>query len=108
MNINCKRLCSSSHDKVIIIWNAIGFTILASLAGHTDEVTKVIWGGEGLIYSASKDRTIKVWSANKGKIVRSLNGHAHWVNTLALSTDYVLRSSCYDHKNKEFDSKKEM
>ena len=33
-----------------------------------------------------------------------LTGHAHWVNTLALSTDYVLRTGCFDHKRKEFDA----
>eukprot|EP00354_Favella_ehrenbergii_P012480 CAMPEP_0170451762 /NCGR_PEP_ID=MMETSP0123-20130129/897_1 /TAXON_ID=182087 /ORGANISM="Favella ehrenbergii, Strain Fehren 1" /LENGTH=203 /DNA_ID=CAMNT_0010713565 /DNA_START=1014 /DNA_END=1622 /DNA_ORIENTATION=+ len=33
-----------------------------------------------------------------------LVGHAHWVNTLALSTDYVLRTGCFDHKRREFDS----
>jgi len=39
--------------------------------------------------------------------VEELKGHAHWVNTLALSTDYVLRSGCYDHNQKEFGSAKE-
>jgi len=27
-----------------------------------------------------------------------LKGHAHWVNTLALNTDYVLRTGCFDEK----------
>jgi len=30
-------------------------------------------------------------------MTQELKGHAHWVNTLALSTDYVLRTGCYDH-----------
>jgi len=29
-------------------------------------------------------------------LCRSLEGHAHWVNTLALSTDYVLRTGPSD------------
>ena len=33
-----------------------------------------------------------------------LKGHAHWVNCLALSTDYVLRTGCYDHTGKQFDA----
>lgn len=45
---------------------------------------------------------------NKGELARELVGHAHWVNTLALSTDYVLRTACYDHTQKEFKSKAEM
>ena len=31
------------------------------LSGHTQSVTGIKWGGEGLIYTASQDRTIKVW-----------------------------------------------
>ena len=34
-----------------------------TLSGHTQSVTCVKWGGEGLIFSASQDRTIKVWTA---------------------------------------------
>ena len=68
----------------------------------------MIWGGEGLIFTASKDRLILAYNASNGKIMRTLKGHAHWVNTLALSTDYVLRTACYDHTNREFSSKKEM
>ena len=29
--------------------------------------------------------------------MRSLKGHGHWVNTLALSTECVLRTGAYDH-----------
>jgi ribosome assembly protein 4 len=61
-----------------------------------------MWGGENLLYSASQDRTIKVWNVDVGNMVTELKGHAHWVNTLALSTDYVLRTGCYDHKSKQF------
>ena len=29
--------------------------------------------------------------------MRSLKGHGHWVNSLALSTEYALRTGAYDH-----------
>lgn len=45
-----------------------------------------------------KDRTVKVWRASDGIICRNLGGHAHWINTLALNTDYALRTSCFDPK----------
>jgi len=57
-NIKCEHLCSASHDGDIRIWNVKSLTCVKILTGHTDEITKVIWGGEGLIFSASKDRTI--------------------------------------------------
>ena len=43
-----------------------------------------------------KDRTVKVWRSEDGVLCRTLQGHAHWVNTLALSTDYVLRTGAYE------------
>jgi len=98
-NINCSLIVSSSHDGDIRIWNSKSLACDKILTGHTDEVTKVIWGGEGLIFSASKDRTIWAWNASTGKVMWSLEGHGHWVNTLALSTDYVLWTSCFDHKH---------
>lgn len=32
----------------------------------------------------------------QGVQCRTLQGHAHWVNTLALSTDYVLRTGAFE------------
>lgn len=34
--------------------------------------------------------------------MNDLKGHAHWVNTLALSTDYVLQTGCFDHTGKHY------
>ena len=33
-------------------------------------------------------------------MINDLKGHGHWVNTLALSTDYVLQTGCFDHTGK--------
>lgn len=32
----------------------------------------------------------------QGVLCRTLQGHAHWVNTMALSTDYVLRTGAFE------------
>lgn len=98
-----RRLASSSKDKTVRIWDTAGQNCIKCLSSHTQSVTKVLWGGEDLIYSASQDRTIKCWDANSGINTSELTGHAHWVNCLALSTDYVLRTGCFDHTKKEFD-----
>ena len=42
------------------IWNSRTGRCEVTLSGHADSVEKIIWGGEGLLYSASRDRTIKV------------------------------------------------
>ena len=36
----------------------------------------------------------------QGKLIRTLSEHAHWVNTLALNTDFVLRTGSFDQHGK--------
>lgn len=91
-NPDCRRLASSSKDGDVRIWDTVTCLTILSLTGHSKPVASVKWGGSGLIYTSSQDRTIKVWRADDGVLCRTLEGHAHWVNTLALSTDYILRT----------------
>ncbi|KAJ8951468.1 hypothetical protein NQ318_000162 [Aromia moschata] len=93
---DCRLLASSSKDGDVRIWDTVLCQTVLTIAGHTKSVTVVKWGGSGLIYTASQDRTVKVWRANDGILCRTLEGHAHWVNTLTLSTDYVLRIGAFD------------
>uniref|UniRef100_A0A673A9Y8 Notchless protein homolog 1 n=1 Tax=Sphaeramia orbicularis TaxID=375764 RepID=A0A673A9Y8_9TELE len=78
------------------IWDTVLGRCEKILTGHTHSVTCVKWGGDGLLYTSSQDRTVKVWRAKDGVQCRTLHGHAHWVNTLALSTDYVLRTGAFE------------
>lgn len=104
-NAECNRFASSSKDGTVKIWDAKTRKVLMTFGSHTAPVMCVKWGGEGLIYSASRDKTIKVWDAKDGKLVRSLDGHGHWVNHLALSTEFILRSGCFDHKGTTYSTK---
>uniref|UniRef100_A0A4W4E5B4 Notchless protein homolog 1 n=1 Tax=Electrophorus electricus TaxID=8005 RepID=A0A4W4E5B4_ELEEL len=89
--------CKNSQvNGSVRIWDTLLGRCDKILTGHTQSVTCVKWGGDGLLYSSSQDRTIKVWRAKDGVHCRTLQGHAHWVNTLALSTDYVLRTGAFD------------
>jgi ribosome assembly protein 4 len=122
LNPQCRKLASSSKDGDVRIWDVVLGTCLINLAGHQQGVSCIRWGGTGLIYSASQvitvlfkidtnqlniyllkmnkmwlqDRTVKVWRSEDGILCRTLQGHAHWVNTLALSTDYVLRTGAFE------------
>lgn len=91
-NPDCRRMASAGSDSDARIWDTVTNLCVMTLAGHLSSVTAVKWGGNGLIYTSSKDRTIKVWRADDGALCRTLTGHAHWINNLALSTDYVLRT----------------
>ncbi|KAJ3118802.1 hypothetical protein HDU96_008526 [Phlyctochytrium bullatum] len=106
-NSKCSRFATVSKDATIKIWDAINRKVIMTMSQHTAPVMCVKWGGEGLIYSASRDKTIRVWSAAEGKLVRVLEGHAHWVNHLALSTDFILRTGPFDHKQRKFQSDEE-
>ncbi|XP_030078246.1 notchless protein homolog 1 isoform X1 [Microcaecilia unicolor] len=96
LNPECRHLASASKDGSIRIWDTVLGQCQKILTGHTQSVTGVKWGGDGLIFSSSQDRTIKVWRAQDGVLCRTLQGHAHWVNTMALSTDYVLRTGAFE------------
>lgn len=95
-----RYFASASKDGDVRLWDAVLGKCEKILSGHTGAVTCVRWGGQGLIYSSSQDRTIKVWRASDGVLCRTLSGHAHWVNTLALSTDYALRTGAFDPADK--------
>ncbi|GBN26220.1 Notchless 1 [Araneus ventricosus] len=95
-NGDCRHLASASKDCTVRVWDIVTYQTLFCLSSHTGSVTCLRWGGSGLIYSGSQDRTILVYRANDGVLCRTLKGHAHWVNTIALNTDYVMRTGPYD------------
>jgi hypothetical protein len=39
---------------------------------------------------------VAVMCVPQGVLCRTLQGHGHWVNTMALSTGYTLRTGAYD------------
>ncbi|EPE06856.1 wd repeat-containing protein [Ophiostoma piceae UAMH 11346] len=91
------QLASASKDGTVRVWAANTGRVQHVLSGHKGNVSCVKWGGTGLIYTASHDKTVRVWDARKGTLVHELKAHAHWVNHLALSTDFVLRTGYFDH-----------
>jgi len=52
------------------------------------------------MYTSSQDKTIKIWNTKTWTCLSTLSSHAHWVNHLALSTDFVLRTAYHDHTGK--------
>ncbi|ANB14345.1 Rsa4p [Sugiyamaella lignohabitans] len=95
---NTPRLVSSSKDTTVRVWDLERHICQYSMSGHRSSVSCVKWGGLGLIYSTSHDKTIKVWNSKDGRLVNTLSSHAHWVNHLALSTEFALRTGPFDEK----------
>ncbi|KAK7027320.1 ribosome assembly [Paramarasmius palmivorus] len=103
------RLASSSKDGTVRVWSTLTRRTEYTLGGHTASVNVVKWGGggvggfglkKGVLYTASSDRTVRVWDADGGRLLHTLKDHAHWVTTLALNTDFVLRTGPFDHNGK--------
>ena len=40
-----------------------------------------------------------ILSLIQGTMCRTLEGHGHWVNSLALNSDYVIRTGAFDPKD---------
>merc|ERR1712137_198154 len=91
------RVASASLDGSIRVWIVGQKGVSFTMATHTKGVTCLRWMSDGNILSASRDCTIRVWNSERGALVRTLKGHGHWVNTMALNTDYALRTGPFDH-----------
>lgn len=92
------RLASSSKDGMVKVWDVARRTCQFTFSSHTDAVAALRWSGDGTIISGSRDRTIRVWCSREGRLLQTLSGHAHWINTLALSTDYALRTGPFNQE----------
>ena len=95
------RLCSGSKDGSVRVWEWATRRCLFVLSAHALAVTCVKWTGEGFIISSSRDRNIIVWDSATGRVIRQLQGHGHWVNTLALSSEVILRRGAFDHYGRQ-------
>lgn len=116
VHLNSERplLASASKDGTVRVWDPKAKVTRMTFSGHTSSVTSIRWGGggmsvlskypRGVIYTASQDRTIKLWDPATGVQIMSLAGHAHWVNSIALSTDYVLRTGPFDYTCQKLES----
>lgn len=93
---DCRLFAAAYQETSIVIWDAMTGKPERILSGHEKPVTCLRWGGTDLIYSSSQDRTIRVWRSTDGVLCRRLDMHGHWINCLALSVDYVLRTGPFD------------
>jgi len=97
-NNEVTKFISTGKDGFLKLWNASTGKIILSTAAHEQSITKTIWSGENIIYTCSEDQTVKIFDENLNHL-QTLIGHSHWINTMALNTEYILRTGCYDYDN---------
>ena len=72
-----RHALTGGADKTVQIYDFESEKTLATLKGHTKEVTKVefVGGSTGTILTSSADKTVKVWTANEDSSKWTLGGN---------------------------------
>jgi WD40 repeat protein/uncharacterized caspase-like protein len=87
------RLCAVASGKTIKLFNPAAGRNLATISGHTDEITAVNFSADGkLLATTSFDGTIKIWDVSaaatgKVELARTLSEMAMPVESAAFSDD---------------------
>jgi WD40 repeat protein len=68
------------------LWDAVSGAHLATLSGHYDQVTSVIFSADGSL-SGSHDKTPRLWDAVSRAHLAALSGHSDLVTSVAFSPD---------------------
>ena len=97
-NNEITKFISTGKDGFLKLWNATTGKIILSVSAHSQSITKTVWSGENVIYTCSEDQTVKVFDEGLNHL-QTLVGHSHWINTMALNTEYILRTGCFDYDN---------
>ena len=92
------KFVSTGKDGYLKLWNGTTGKIILSTLAHGQSITKTIWSGENIIYTCSEDQTVKIFDEELNHL-QTLQGHSHWINTMALNTEYILRTGCFDYDN---------
>ena len=94
--INKEKLCSSSKDTLILIWNLKDYTCLQKLQGHTKGVGSILPYSDTILLSGSSDCKINIWDiTQENPLTTKLHGHTNGIFSLCkLNNGQVISASC--------------
>jgi WD40 repeat protein len=92
---NGRLLASGGGDQTVFIFDMMDSTGSTALAGHTNEITSVVFGGD-ILASGGWDNTVRLWDGIE-KRERSVITLDDWVRDLAASPDtQYVAAACKD------------
>ncbi|XEY23912.1 protein kinase [Candidatus Uabimicrobium helgolandensis] len=87
-------IASGDCEGNIIIWDSIEYTPLFGFSEHEKHISKIKISDDGSkLVSASWDHTICIWDLSSGKCLHQLRGHSDRVDSIDISSNYVLSGS---------------
>ena len=89
-------LASGSRDRTVRVWDTTTGTCVATLTGHDNWVSSVLWHPSGkFLLTGSDDKSIRVWDLSRGfKCVKKLaESHESFVKCLAWSQNHAMLAS---------------
>ena len=81
-----KLLAVVGMDQAVQIWD-LDTKQPRMLAGHTDEITSVVFVGDKRLISGGRDKTIRLWDLQTGGVTVSFDNLGAEVNALAVTSD---------------------
>jgi WD40 repeat protein len=83
----------------IQLWDWRNNLKLASLSGHSDKVSRILFSkNNSFLYSASDDQHVIVWSLKTNEIIHDIPAHSDRLNDIKLSSDGRTLVSCSDDR----------
>jgi WD40 repeat protein len=81
-------IASGGHDRVVKLWDVRSRSHVATLRGHDDWLSVVLFDQDGgAVVSGSIDGTVRVWDRSTTEVVHVLRGHDTAVSAAALSAE---------------------
>ena len=85
---------------IVLIQQFVSCQVSKQYYYETRRIAPQCWNNNRIIHksicSYSREFQILNCLIFQGVLCRTLQGHGHWVNILALSTDYVMRTGAFD------------
>ena len=81
-------LATGGIDRTIKLWDLTTGKEIYTLTGHSDRISKVIFGRDGkTLISSSWDKTIKLWKLMTGTEITTIEAHSDKINSMAIAPD---------------------